>query len=117
MAINELIKTGEGYHLEFERSLDKSFPRTAVRADAKIFWNKERCKKPCDSLIIASRRIHWKNRNRDQTYRKGGEGTRKRKRNLFIWFVLSLLFFSVGWNPQIKLRGKSWVKSWVKIFF
>jgi len=58
MAINELIKTGEGYHLEFKRSLDKSFPRAAVRVDSKIFWNKERCQEPCNSVIIASGRIH-----------------------------------------------------------
>ena len=30
--------------------------------------------------------------NRDQTYRKGGERTRKGKRNLFIWFVLYCFF-------------------------
>ena len=52
--IKELIKTGEGYHLEFKRSLDKSFPRTAVRADAKIVWNKERRQEPCDCVITAS---------------------------------------------------------------
>ena len=50
MPISELIRTGEGYHLEFKRYLDKSFPRTVVRADSKIVWNKSVVKNP----VIAS---------------------------------------------------------------